>query len=181
VTPVDTSVTSSGTLFGATEDSSEIAFRKGLEALENRRYREAMSLFQAAMEQESEESKGRKRWMKYASYLGLALTLENGRSLEGMKLCQQAVTREFLDPDMYCNLGIVCLRNREKKLAFQAFQKGLALRPRHPRILEELNRYERRQGLVFSFLSRDHPVNRIAGLARYRLLQFLSRFLPPSD
>ena len=75
MTPVDTSATSSGTLFGATKDSCEIAFRNGLAALEHRRYREAMSLFQAAMEQESEENKGRKRWMKYASYLGLALTL----------------------------------------------------------------------------------------------------------
>ncbi len=165
----------------ATPETAEESFRKGLDALEGRRYKEAMALFRAAMEQEGEESRGKKRWMRYASYLGLALALDGGHSLEGMKLCQQAVTREFLDPDLYCNLGIVCLRNRDKKLAFEAFHKGLALKPGHARILEELSRYERRRALIFKSLSRDHPLNRIAGLLRYRTLQFLSRFLPSED
>lgn len=177
----DATIPSTPSSADPTRETAEIVFQKGLDALKHRRFKEAMALFRAAMEQEGEESRGKKRWMTYASYLGLALTLESGHSLEGMKLCQQAVTREFLNPDLYCNLGIVCLRNREKKLAFEAFEKGLALKPGYSRILREVARYERRRGLVFKSLSRDHLLNRIAGLLRYRTLQLFSRILPSSE
>src|SRR5437867_1320993 len=93
--------------------------------------------------------------MKYVSYLGLALTLSQGKSEEGLKLCEQAVKREFFDPDLYCNLGIVYLRQRMKAPAFEAFQKGLNLKPGHMRILDELEKYDHRSEPFFTFLRRD--------------------------
>ncbi len=152
--------------------SSEGLFRRGQAALERRGYKEAISLFQGAIDQERQEGAKNPR-MKYVSFLGLALTLAQGRSEEGIKLCEQAVKREFFDPDLYCNLGIVYLRNRQKTRAFEAFQKGLNLRPGHPRIREELERYERRDDPVFTFLPRAHPVNVLAGRVRHRLRNLL--------
>ncbi len=95
-----------------------------------------------------------------------------------MRLCEQAVRREFFDPDLFCKLGIAYLRGRQKKLAFEAFQKGLNLQPGHRRIREELERYERRSYPVFSFLPRTHPINVLAGRVRHRLRQLLHRTAP---
>jgi tetratricopeptide (TPR) repeat protein len=148
--------------------SSEALFRKGQAALERRGYKEAITFFQGAIDQERSEGAKNPR-MKYVSFLGLALTLSQGRSDEGTRLCEQAVKREFFDPDLYCNLGIVYLRNRQKGRAFEAFQKGLNLRPGHSRIREELERYDRRDDPVFTFLPRTHPVNVLAGRVRHRL------------
>jgi tetratricopeptide (TPR) repeat protein len=148
--------------------SSETTFRSGMAALERRDFKNAIALFQQAIEQERQEGTKNPR-MKYVSYLGYTLTLLHGRSEEGLKLCEQAVKREFFDPDLYCNLGMVYLRNRQKKEAFAAFRKGLGIKPGHRRILDELARYDQRDHPVFGFLPRTHPVNVLAGRLRFRL------------
>ena len=56
-----------------------------------------------------------------------------------------------------------------KAPAFEAFQKGLNLKPGHVRILDELEKYDRRGEPVFTFLPRGHLLNRMAGRVRYRL------------
>ncbi|HEX9427805.1 MAG TPA: tetratricopeptide repeat protein [Candidatus Polarisedimenticolia bacterium] len=162
------------TAAAAPPSPSDESFRKGLAALERRTYREAAGFFQEAIDQERSEGVKNPR-MKYLSFLGLSLTLGNTRVDEGVKLCEQSVRREFFDPDLYCNLGIVYLRTRQKRLAFEAFQKGLNLKPSHRRIQEELERYDRRSYPVFTFLPRTHPVNVLAGRVRYRLRVLLHR------
>lgn len=153
---------------------SDESFRKGLASLERRTYKEAIGFFQEAIDLERQEGTKNPR-MKYLSYLGLALTLSTTRVEEGVKLCEQAVRREFFDPDLFCNLGVVYLRTRQKRLAFEAFQKGLNLKPGHRRIQEELERYDRRSYPVFTFLPRTHLVNVLAGRVRYRLRVLLQR------
>lgn len=148
--------------------SSEELFRKGLEALASRQYQQGIKLIQGAIELDRQESSGGPK-MKYLSYLGLALNLSQGRSEEGLKLCEQAARREFFDADLFCNLGIAYLRNRQKKPAFEAFRKGLALKPGHRRIQEEIGRMERRNAPVFPGLPRDHTLNYYCGLLRHRL------------
>jgi len=132
------------------------------------------------MEMEKQEGSPNPR-MKHLSYLGLALTLSQGRSEEGQKMCEQAASREFYDADLFCNLGIVSLRNRRRKQAFEAFRKGLVLRPKHRRIVEELSRHERREPLVFSNLPRDHFLNVMGGKIRWRLRLLFSRDSLASD
>src|SRR2546426_12725684 len=157
---------------------SEVAWRNGMVSLERRSYKESISLFQQAIDLERQEGAKNPK-MKYVSYLGLALTLSNGKSEEGLKLCEQAVKREFFDPDLYCNLGIVYLRHRLKASAFEAFQKGLNLKPGHTRILDELEKYDRRGEPFFTFLPRGQLLNRMAGRLRYRLRVLFDRAAPP--
>jgi len=147
---------------------SETAWRGGVQALERRNFKESISLFKQAIDLERQEGAKNPK-MKFISYLGLALTLSQGKSEEGLKLCEQAVKREFFDPDLYCNLGIVYLRQRMKAPAFEAFQKGLNLKPGHMRILDELEKYDHRSEPFFTFLPRGHLLNRMAGRLRYRL------------
>ena len=153
---------------------SEVAWRNGMVALDRRNYKESIALFQQAIDLERQEGAKNPK-MKFVSYLGLALTLSQGRSDEGQKLCEQAVKREFFDPDLYCNLGIVYLRNRMKPQAFDAFHKGLSLKPGHTRIVEELEKYDRRGEPVLGFLPRGHVLNRVFGRLRFRLRQLFDR------
>ena len=160
--------------------SSEVAWRNGLRSLERRCYKESIALFQQAIDLERQEGSKNPK-MKFVSYLGLALTVSQGRSDEGLKLCEQAVKREFFDPDLYCNLGMVYLRHRMKSPAFEAFQKGLNLKPGHKRILEELEKYDHRSEPVFRFLPRDHPLNRLAGRLRFRFRSLFDGAAPENN
>ena len=159
---------------------SEESFRKGLACLERRTYREAVSFFQAAVDLETEEGP-KVSQVKYQSYLGLALTYARGRSAEGLKLCQDAVQRDFLNPDLFCNLGIVYMRHRQRRQAFQAFRKGLELDATHRRILVELKRYDQRGEPVFPSLSRDHLLNRLTGRLRCHLQSLFTRMGAAED
>jgi tetratricopeptide (TPR) repeat protein len=154
---------------------TEDAFKRGLACLERRTYQEAAGYFQIAIDLERQGGQ-KNGGMKFLSFLGLALNFAQGRSEEGLRMCEQAARREFFDADVFCNLGIVYLRNRQRAPAFAAFQRGLALKPRHRRIIEELARYERRSTPVFSFLSRDHTVNVLFGRMRARWRDLLDRF-----
>ncbi len=156
--------------------SSEELFQRGLNYLEHKQYQQSIKLIQAAMEQEKAEGGANKGTsMRHLSFLGLALVLSNGRSEEGLKLCEQATKRDFFDADIFCNLGIALLRNRQKGPAFEAFRKGLALMPRHRRILEELSRVERRESRAFRGLSRNHFLNYYFGILRHRLRLLFNR------
>ena len=156
-------------------DTAEEAFKRGLACLERRTYQEAAGYFQIAIDMERQGG-SKNGGMKYLSFLGLALNFAQGRSEEGLRMCEQAAKREFFDADVFCNLGIVYLRNRQRGPAFAAFQRGLALKPRHRRILEEMSRYERRSTPTFPFLSRDHALNVILGRLKARWRSFLDRF-----
>jgi tetratricopeptide (TPR) repeat protein len=154
--------------------SPEEAFKRGLACLERKTYQEAASHFRCALEMDKDSPKSTS--MKVLSFLGLSLILAQGRSDEGLKMCEQAVKRDFIDPDLFCNLGIAYLRHRQRGPAFEAFKRGLTLRPNHRRILEEIDRYDRRSEPMFTFLSRQHPINVAAGRMRARVREFLGRF-----
>ena len=156
-------------------ESSAEAFKCGVASLEQRSYQQAASYFQAAIDLE-QKLNGKNGGMRYLSFLGLSLNFAQGRSEEGLRMCEQAARREFFDADVFCNLGIVYLRNRQRGPAFAAFQRGLALKPRHRRILEEMSRYERRGNPTFPFLARDHMLNVLFGRVRARWRSFLDRF-----
>lgn len=158
----------------ATADES---CKRGLACLERKTYQEASAYFQLALDMEKQANQ-KNASMKYLSFLGLSLVLGQGRSDEGLRMCEQAVKRDFFDPDLFCNLGIACLRHRQRGPAFQAFRRGLALRPGHRRIREEMERYDRRSDPCFRFLRRDNPINVAAGRIRARYRDLMGRFDP---
>ena len=156
-------------------------FQKGLAALESKHYQTAIKMIQAAIEQDRVDGANKGTSMRHLSFLGLALVLANGRSEEGLKLCEQATKRDFFDADIFCNLGIAYMRSRQKGPAFEAFRKGLALQPRHRRIQEELARVERRESRVFRSLPRNHFLNKTFGILRYKLRFLFRRSSDVSD
>lgn len=153
---------------------AEHLFRQGLANLDTRSYQQAAGCFQQALDLDR-DGPAKPLRMKFLSYLGLALTMAHGRSPEAIKMCEQAARREFYDADLFCNLGIVYMRNRQRGKAFKMFQRGLALRPTHRRILAELDRHDRRTQPLFGFLPRNHTLNRIAGRLVWRLRDLFDR------
>ena len=160
--------------------ATEELFKSAMRCFKNRQYLHCVTLLKSAMDLEKQDKCPNPR-MKYPSYLGLAITYAQGASEEGIRLCEQAVKRDFFDPDLFCNMGIVYLKNNRRKEAFDAFRKGLDLVPKHKRIREELGRHDRREHPVFPGFSRDHILNRVAGRMRYRFRMFFQKTSLASD
>lgn len=148
--------------------SLQEAFETGRTQAEAGKFRDALPHFQNMLEQVKETNNGKFSEPMHQSYYALCMTMVFGPSREAIQLSERAVSKEFYNPDLYCNLGLVYMRCGKRGPAFRAFQRGLALNRKHPRILRALQKYEMRQQPVFPFLSRGHFLNRLAGRIRYR-------------
>jgi tetratricopeptide (TPR) repeat protein len=109
----------------------------------------------------------------YYSYLGLAMAHCEGRRRDAMELCRHALQRDPDQPECHLNIATVYLMLGRRESAVLAVQKGLELRPGHPRLLALQQRIGRRQRLTFPFLARNNPLNSLSGrlrawLARHR-------------
>lgn len=146
----------------------EVAFDTGRSQAEQGNFREALPHFQKMLEHAKQHSGGKFTEPAHQSYYALCMTMVYGPSREAIQLSERAVSKEFYNPDLYCNLGLVYMRCGKRGPAFRAFQRGLALKSTHPRILRALQKYEMRQDPVFQFLSRGNFLNRLFGRLRHR-------------
>ena len=143
--------------------AAEESFARGKQALEQGRRREALALFEAAIELERRQGTStRKIQPRYLSFYGYCLAVE-GRRHEGVYFCREATLQERFDPDLYCNLGRALLAAKRLRQAHPAFTAGLALQPDHPGIRTELLAMGRRQRPMLPFLGRANPVNVLLG------------------
>ena len=138
--------------------AAETRFARGLEALEAGRGREALALFEAAIELERRFG-SRTPQARYLSYYGLCLALEADRHRDGAELCRQAIGLEFYNADLSWNYGRVLIAQGRRKEAYQAFLKGLTVQKSHQGILRELARMGWRKRPIVPFLDRKNPVN----------------------
>ncbi len=155
----------------AAAPSMEAAFDTGRAAAEVEKYREALPHFQAMLEALKQQNEGKAAKFTeplHQSYYSLCMTMVYGPSREAIQLSERAVSREFYNPALYCNLGLIYMRCGKRGPAFRAFRRGLALKPNHKRIGHALHKYELRQLQTFSFLARGNFLNRFAGMLRSR-------------
>ncbi|MBN2644432.1 MAG: tetratricopeptide repeat protein [Desulfuromonadaceae bacterium] len=102
------------------------------------------------------------------SYLAYCLAKVKKQYNEALQLCNTALGEEPHNADIFLNLGRIYLLAGKRANALQIFQKGIKLGP-HRQLLAELKQFDKRKPPVFSFLSRDHFVNRCSGKALSRL------------
>lgn len=145
--------------------SAEDSYRTGLAALDAGRKREALALFEAAIEIEGRYSRARPQ-PRYISYYGMCLALDTSSVREGLQLCREAVTLEGYDADLRCNLGRVLLRAGRRREAYRAFLRGLELHAGHGPSLRALKLMGVRRRPLVPFLSRRNPLNVILGRLR---------------
>ena len=142
--------------------TAEHTFIRGLDALTHGRGREALALFEAAIEIEKRSGAARPQ-ARYLSFYGLCLAIEKKQLNEGIRFCQEALNHAFFNPDLCCNLGRLLFRSGRRKEAYEVFLKGYSLQPSHQGIFEELARLGMRRRPVLGFLSRNNPINVVLG------------------
>lgn len=139
------------------------AFKEGILLCRENRWREGYDrLIRVA---QAWEKRGNLPGLYY-SYLGAAMARCEGRKRDGIQLCRRAVSVDPSQPDNYYNLGYLYLSIGNRRLAWKALQKGLALSPNHPRLADLHEDLGRRRPPVLGFLPRAHFLNRITGWVR---------------
>ncbi len=108
---------------------------------------------------------------RFFSYLGYGVARFDSRYKEGVALCRHALKIEPNEPENHLNLARIYELRKNRRGAFKALNKGLALNPRHRGLLELQQEFGRRRPAVLGFLPRGHPLNRWLGRLRFRLFR----------
>jgi predicted Zn-dependent protease len=109
----------------------------------------------------------------YLSYAGLLASHVEQRVGVAEMLCQEAIGMRHNDAQLYLNLAEVYRNAHRSEEAIQVLEKGLRSTGRDFRIRRALEKISTRREPVFSALHRAHPLNRIFGKFRHRLLGLL--------
>jgi tetratricopeptide (TPR) repeat protein len=145
--------------------SAEESYNKGLRVLSIGRLREAMALFEAAIEIERRRGVGSVQ-PRYLSYYGLCLAIERNEIREALQYCREALTLESFNSDIRCNLGRVLLRAGRRREAYNCFRRSLSLETGHTATLRALKVMGLRRRPVVPFLARANPLNVLLGRLR---------------
>ena len=105
----------------------------------------------------------------FLSYLGCAMARIQGRSAEGLALCEQAVKAEFYQPENWANLAEVLLLCDRRAEAMNAVEQGLDIDSRFERLRRIHRRLGERRRPVVRFLARSNPLNHFLGMMRAQL------------
>jgi Flp pilus assembly protein TadD len=106
----------------------------------------------------------------YLSYAGLLEALGEQRFDEAERLCLEALQLRRSHPQLYLNLAEVYQAAGRSQDAIETLEKGWISTGRDRRIRTALKKLGRRRQPVVSFLQRNHPMNRILGKWRHRLM-----------
>lgn len=104
----------------------------------------------------------------FYSYLGYGIALREQRVDEGLKLCKHAIKIEFFQAENYWNLARLHLLKKDRKNAVRAVRDGLKVDPNSAELLALQKELGLRKLPILSFLSRNHPLNRILGSIRHK-------------
>ncbi len=147
-----------------TSESAEELFEKALTLIRAKKEREAFELLARIFENTS--SSVYETEARYLSYYGYLTGVVAHNYQQGIELCNEAIKKEFFHPDFYLNLGKLYLAVSNKHMAVKAFYKGLRIDGANKELKEEIKKLGVRRKPVFSFFTRDNPVNRFAGRTR---------------
>lgn len=142
--------------------SAEERFRRGLEAFHAGRKREALALFETAIELERRSGKKRPQ-ARYLSYYGLCLALEENRVRDGIEICRQALPLESYNADLHLNMARALLVAGRRREAHEQLLRGAGLAPGHPEIYRALHTMGLRRRPPIPFLNRANPLNVLLG------------------
>ena len=145
--------------------AAEESFDKGMDALQENRWKEAMAFFEAAVALERKFGQGHPQ-ARYLSYFGLCLAISKKQFKEAIRLCKAASEIERFNPDLQWNLGRVHLTAGNRRQAFGALIRGLRQEPQHAGLRREVRRMGIRKRPVVPFLDRQNPINVALGRRR---------------
>lgn len=102
------------------------------------------------------------------SYLGYCIAKERGQLSRGVNLCREALDKEPGNPVHYLNMAKILLLKKDVDGAVEELRAGASCGENEEihNLLEEIGT---RKPPVFSFLDRDHIINRYGGIVLSRL------------
>ncbi len=112
------------------------------------------------------------------SYYGCLDAVVNRNYKRGIEACKKAIKalkeklpfgEEFYYPSFYLNLGRAYLAAGKKKVAVNAFNRGLRVDGENTDLLGELKKLGIRKGPSVSFLDRSSPINKYIGMLLHKL------------
>jgi tetratricopeptide (TPR) repeat protein len=142
--------------------TGEKPFITGIAALASGRPAEALECFRIEVEANGSPVA--------SSYLAYCLARQNGTYRDSISRCMEALKEEPRAPEIFLNLGRIYILSGHKRSALRSFQLGLRY-GKNAEINHELKRLGHRKRPPFTFLPRNHVINKFMGkiLSRIRL------------
>ena len=131
-------------------------------------YLEAISVFEKYLPVLSSEGDLQDKRLAAASfsYYGVCVAMVKHKYADAIKYCNVSVKANFLEPEHRINLALVYLEREDRKNAVQNLEAGLRLQPSNKRIHRIFRDIGQRKAVMFTFLSRDNPINQWIGKLR---------------
>ena len=139
-------------------------FKTGLTLLRDNYANKALIHIQRAAELEKNNP-------YYMSYLGVALARTEKKWADAERMCDTAVRMKRNQAQLYLNLAEVYISAGRKEDAREALVAGMKYARRDIRLNIAMAKLTPRRSPVFSFLERQHPLNRHFGMLRHKALQ----------
>lgn len=147
----------------APTDSGVSEFKECLQHLRDQHPEEALLNVRRALELAPENP-------FYLSYAGLLTSVAERRFGDAEMLCLQALEIRHNHAQLYLNLAEVYRNAGRPQDAIEVLEKGLLSTGRDSRIRRALKKIGARRQPALSFLHRSHPLNRMLGKWRHRLM-----------
>jgi len=106
----------------------------------------------------------------YLSYVGMLCAVAEKRYVVGERLCREALEIKCNHAQLYLNLAEVYRQAGRDGDAIKALRKGFVSAGRDARIRKALEKIGGRRSPMLSSLGRCHPLNRILGRLRHRII-----------
>ena len=106
----------------------------------------------------------------YLSYVGMLSAVAEKRYLAGEKLCREALEIKWNHPQLYLNLAELYHQAGRNGEAMATLRRGFISAGRDIRIRKALEKIGGRRVPVLSSLERCHPLNRLLGRLRHRMI-----------
>lgn len=148
--------------------AAEAEFKQGMALYRNGYLGKALDKLQAAVELDKQNP-------TYVSYAGLLVALAQQNYQVAEELCHTATRMDRKDVQCWLNLAEVYVRAGQKGDAVEALTVGMQYTKRDVRLLRALRKLGVRRAPVFSFLERQHFLNKHLGKLRHRILTLLGQ------
>ena len=142
--------------------------REAVSWTREQQYDEAIDVFEKYLPVLSSEGDLQDKRLAAASfsYYGVCTAMVRHKYADAIKYCNVSVKANFLEPEHRINMALVYLEREDRKNAVQNLEAGLRLQPSNKRIHRIFKEIGQRKGVMFTFLSRDNPINQWIGKMR---------------
>ena len=106
----------------------------------------------------------------FLSYVGMLCALVEKRYLTGERMCREALEIKWNHPQLFLNLAEVYHQAGRDGEAIRTLRRGFISTGRDLRIRTALEKIDGRRPPILSNLKRCHPLNRLLGRLRHRMI-----------